>query len=331
MAPSYERYKFHSLAFELVSSQATSTAGRVYAAVDYDWDDEVPATKAQLMGNLSAQEAPVWSNLKISTDSSQLHRDMPYKYVNLGQRVSSEPRTSYAGFLIIGFDTPTANCRFDMFVTYDVTFEVPVFENVGAVLSNPVPLQPTIPYVNERTPWYDAAAGATEKVVQALWTSNVQKGLIREVVGGVGDVPTLASPGVTPFLQKALDIGRLGYQHWMTFEGYLKNSGLTPAQWSAATHINALVYSATGVHLGALMATLTAPYTGIKAADVSNGSLPSENAVAGKSLRPLMSFELSSVRSVFPGARYLVPLIYVANTLGLGDVAATVGIDYRLW
>jgi len=335
MAPSFERFRFHNLQIELVSSQSTSTPGRIYAAVDYDYDDAPPTTKSQLMGNMTAQEAPIWSNLRISCEASQLHRDLPYKFVNLGTRsVTVEPRTCYSGFLVIGFDTTTANCKFDIFVTYDVSLEVPVFDYVGPVFSNPDPVAPTTPYVATQNPWYSATATGY-KFIQPLWSSNATKGLLREVVGSTGDVPPFAAPvgwgGSPGWLQRGIDIARAGRQHWITFTAFLKESGLAPATWNANAYVNAYAYDGDGSMLGPVKANAVSATSGVVLSDNNGGSVPSLGGTTNQGAFSALGVNLDSLRNLWPRIRYLLPFVATLDALGLGSVAATVGIDYRLW
>lgn len=344
IANAYERFKFHKLSFELVASQATSTPGRVYLAIDYDWDDEVPANKAQMMGNMSAQEAPVWSNLRIVADPRSLMRDMPYKFVNTaGRVVYSEPRTAYAGFLIIGFDTTQTDCRWDLWVDYDVELEVPVVENLGATLSTPIGDEPSSPsYVTTVTPWHQASgtgSWASYDMAFPVWTANRFTGnLIREVFSGIADVPTLATPsfltlgGLGQPWGAALDIARLGLRHWLTFEGYLKAPGTTPSTIiTNGTKANAVVYDALGAVLGTLLSATGTPTAGLNCVDNACKAKPAELTTTDKAARALLSFSLEAVKTAFPTARYLMPFFMVGTGASLHGSGAKVGFDYRVW
>lgn len=131
IADCYERFKFHSLQFDLLPSAPTSTAGRLYVAVDYDYDDPVPTTKQVMMANRTAWETPVWEKLHVACDSKQLHPDMPWKYINTaGRSASAEPRTCFSGYLIVAYDTPAevGSVKHDIWVEYDVELSVPQIE-----------------------------------------------------------------------------------------------------------------------------------------------------------------------------------------------------------
>jgi len=132
IAYSFERYRFQKLSISFVPSQSATTAGRYYAAVDFDWDDTVASSKLMLMGNANAVEAPMWQPTTMVVSPQSLMRDMPFKYViSPGRDVAIEPRTTFGGYLMVGFDTPTANCLIDIWVDYTVTFENPVNDALG--------------------------------------------------------------------------------------------------------------------------------------------------------------------------------------------------------
>jgi len=89
LAPCFERFRFDRLSFDFIPSQASSTAGRYYAAVDYDYDDAVAVNKTMLMGNMTAMESAVWQPMSIKCDPRSLNRDLPYRYVSCTTRVRS--------------------------------------------------------------------------------------------------------------------------------------------------------------------------------------------------------------------------------------------------
>jgi len=146
MAPSYERYRFLNVSFKFIPSSPTTTAGRFYAAVDYDYDDLPATSKSGLMTNSTAVEVPVWMEASLKTIPAQLHRDQPFKYVSTNTRSNFvEPRTAYCGFLMCAFDTPTANLVYDIWVEYTVEFQLPVGFSYFSEVTGPVPV--TIPVV----------------------------------------------------------------------------------------------------------------------------------------------------------------------------------------
>lgn len=332
IALAYERFKFHRLEFDFVSSNATSSTGRLYAAIDYDWDDEVPTTKTDMMSNLNAKEVPMWDNLHLTADPKQLMRDMPWKYVNTAGRTTyTEPRTAYSGFLIVGFHTGVANQIFDLWVEYDVELEVPVIEKSGATLSTATPTLPTTPYVKDVNPWYSGTMAAA-KIVQPMWEAASNKGLIREVVGALGDTPTLATPsGVTSgWLGRALDLGRVGVKHWITLQSAFKHATTAPVTIGAQSKLTAAVYDGAGTLLGELMSG-NVPVTGLTCSELGTCANPGEESTSNKYSFAKLGFSMESLRTLYRTARYVAPYLVVQDALGLGSVAGGVGIDWRLW
>lgn len=341
IANSYERFRFHDLQFEFVSSQATSTNGRIYAAIDYDWDDDVPTSKAQLMGNMTASEAPVWTNLKLKADAKALMRDMPWKYVNTaGRVVYSEPRTAYSGFLIVAFDTPTVNCRWDLWVTYDIELETPVVENSGVYIADPG-TGTTQPYFADLSTFYNVFTGVTNRLMTPLWTSNRNIGsLVREVIGGTADVPNFALPGGwtiggnNRLVNQALDLARLGSKHYLSLKGYAAMTGITPASLvgpSGFLRMGAVAYDSAGTILGDLTQTNGQPKVGIDALDTGASCEPLTSGTAGLPARCTFTPSMDSVRKLYPTIRYLIPFMAILISGGLDPVAGSVGIDYRIY
>jgi len=135
LAANYERFQFHNVKFELVSSNPTTVGGRIYMAVDYDYDDAVGLTAVSVMGNRTATQGPVWQSLSLSCDSRQLHPDVPWKYCSTLHRTSPEPRTAYSGFLIIAAAGLQSACHFDLWVEYDVTLQLPTSESFSGQIA----------------------------------------------------------------------------------------------------------------------------------------------------------------------------------------------------
>jgi hypothetical protein len=306
-------------------------------AVDYDWDDEVPATKAQMMGNATAVEGPVWHNLRVVTDPKSLMCDMPFKYVNTAGRVTySEPRTAYAGFLILGFDTPTVSCKWDLWVDYDIELEVPVVENLGATLSSPT-WEPVAPYVTTNDPWYSATATGV-LVGVAKWTANRFVGsLVREVVSGVGDAPVFEAPtGVTltgsgPSWGTALDIARLGLRHYLKIHGSITASGKTPTTlMTNGARANSYVYDALGSFLGSMIDDSGSPVAGLSPVENACEVIPGEQGTAGKPCRPALTVSVQNIRDIWPTARFLLPALVLGTGASVTG-SATTGVDYNIF
>jgi len=130
IAGNFEKFRFHSLKLNLISSNATTTPGRVYMAIDYDYDDDPNVTKTALMANMSAVEGPAWSGLELKADTKALMSDMPWKFVSQATRPNFvEARTSHCGFVIVAFDGPySTSVRYDLIVEYEIELAVPCLE-----------------------------------------------------------------------------------------------------------------------------------------------------------------------------------------------------------
>lgn len=142
IATSFEKFRFDRVHFELISSQPATTAGRVYMGVDPDWDDPVPNSKTQLAGLMCSVSGGVWESLGLEVPCAAFNRGQEWRYCNVANRESPEPRTSFMGFLTIGIDSPTT-CLWDLWVDYEVHLAVPTSEQPTAGSSVGVIQYPT--------------------------------------------------------------------------------------------------------------------------------------------------------------------------------------------
>lgn len=327
LARGFERFRFRKLKVDLVSSQPSTTAGRVYAAVDYDWDDLVPTTKAALMGNMSAVEAPVWSNFSLTMDPRALMGDLPTKYVSTQVRNPSngwEPRLSYCGFLVFAFDTPTANLTYDLWVEYDVELSVPQFEGLEAEMSD---AGPSAPGLVESKEFYDGAYGTIRNIV-GNWTTETINGAIRYMVGGAGNTPpmTLPDSGFSGNLP-VVDISALGGSRNIMFRAPIKHAGYSPFTW-ISTHAalaSAAIYNHLGTRLGDLCLNLKDQLL-----DYGTEYVQGELNTNGKYAIPFIAISIAAIRAMYPTARYLGPYGSFSNTPGTSSGMYR-GIDVRVF
>lgn len=336
IAASYEKYRFEKLKFELVSAQSTNVPGRVYMAVDYDWDDQVPTSLQQMMGNATASEGPMWQGLSIEADCREMNRDMPFRFVNVAGRVDAiEQRTCMAGFLLIGFYTTNSDNRFDLWVDYEVKLEIPTYENRVPTFSSPDFREPTPPYVEPGSPWY-SGSGANHYFVQAMWTANQILGRVREVVSGVGDVPLLTQPTAdwtTGWLGRGLDVARTGNNQYIEFVGHARETehGVTPQTWieDGWPFVNVYAHNALGTYLGQL-APGGVPNTGVHVPEFASATDYADPPTVGGWAMGKTMFKMGDLRKLFPTLRYLVPVLMVAKAftaVGNGDS----GINYAIY
>lgn len=138
-ASGWEHYKILKLKFTLVSGNPTTASGRVYAFIDYDYDDSAASTIEQFSSADGSVTGNVWDSISLVADPSKLHADMKWKYV-LGSN-SIEMRTVYCGFFNLAVNTSTA-LAWDLWVDYTVEFKTPqiLAPTVSAELHSAFPL-----------------------------------------------------------------------------------------------------------------------------------------------------------------------------------------------
>lgn len=318
IATRFERFRFNKLRFRLIPSQATSTPGRLYASIDYDFDDAVPVSKTSMMSNRSIAECPVWEQLIVEAAPSQLHPDMPFKYVSTtGRNNFVEPRTAYCGFLILAFDTTSSNLLYDLEVSYDVDLMLPVLDEVGV---------------------YDSFNGAATQTVTRIfpdmqYTTGLHLGQIMdfaEIPGswpikfvrpGSNGVPPLRinlTGGGGPIARGAVDIGPSGKR-----EGSLNI--LATCYRDAATPISTLtgtdekmsyqIFSGLGDYLG-MWGAMTPALTG------GRNAVATEWSTVGKGLTNSCGMNFAKLFQDLPTARYLVPLLSATMASVLDRVQA---------
>lgn len=312
VAPSFEEYTFHSLSFELISSNPTSFAGRVYMALDYDYDDDPNVTMTQLMANSSSASGPVYQNLSLKADPKKMHGNMPRKFTSVQQRPTYvEPRTSFCGFLLIATDAVQVS-TFDLRISYDVELFTPQLEAtlvrdaftayapvatsalttaVGGVFAGPVPA-------------LTGATGITSPVAM--------------VVPGSGNVPLMNVPAGSASVAatSALDLlsARTG-----NLELDVKNfvTGVSPSSLGATSGLvtNSYVFDSLGNSLGAL-ADVPGVRTTFGVETPSSMNTASAHYLA-KTLVPL-----ANLFNTYKLAKYIAPSVLSLAGLNAGGIGA---------
>lgn len=308
VAASYERFRFRKLEFHFIPSQSASTAGRFYAAVDYDYDDAPSTTKATMMGNHTAVEAPVWQECHLKCDPACLNRDMPFKFVTCTTRgLAVENRTSYSGFLMLGFDTTVANLLMDIWVSYEVELVTPVLDE--AIVQD-VSLSSAV--------WKAVTDLTTADTINTtgavpIATGIVPSGPVVPVNPGVGGVPNLTIPGNTKALITALDILATRGVGSLLLQILLNESAATPYTVLGASVQG--VWSAFD-YLGNFLGNVSAAKRVIGPSTVAGGA-----TLAG-AVSDTNTIDLSAFAASYPTARYLAPWISAVGALGAGNIAA---------
>lgn len=315
IANSYERFRFNKLCYHFIPSQATSTAGRFYAAVDYDYDDSPALTKAQLMGNKTAVECAVWNESRMECDPQCLNRDMPYKYVSCSTRgLDVEGRTAFSGFLMCAFDTTVANCLMDIWVEYDVELVTPVNDS------------PTQQFLSAGDSLATASTNTTTGAGPYRGFPNATRatsaGPLKIVVPGTTTTPPMTFNGFS--VPKALDIMDAKGRGWLDLLCSVNATGVTPATLMAAAKTLQITWE-TFDSAGAWIASITNtpgtfPYTSyshVVGCDVGT------NDTAGAYVRSVTSFAIDALLTYAPTMRYVVPT--------LENVGAAIGAGYSAW
>lgn len=306
----FERFRFNKLKFDFCPGQSTTTAGRYYAAVDYDYDDVIPNSKAAIMGNMSAVEASIWQPCSLVCDPVALNRDMPFRYVSCTTRgLAIENRTAYSGFLIVAFDTPSANCLVDIWVEYEVELATPVADD---------PYQQFYPVSDSTTPSTTAVSGAVGGsfgAVVAPATATYPTGPISLVASGSVGTPVFSVPVGTDkvYPPYALDIKNVSGMGDILLQGNYNVTGVAPNDVLGASE--ALFKWAFLDNTGSSVASSTTSGLNIVS---SQGPATGSGGMLGAYITSLVGVSLNTLLSKYPTVRYLVPYLVSSAALGAG-------------
>jgi len=313
MAINFERYRFNSLRFKACSAASTEMTGRIYLTVDYDWDDPLPHSKREFLGNQYTVSGPCWQDLTLNINPKLVHADMPWKYCRSPTRADPEPRTNFGGFILVGCDAATTSAQFDFWVEYDVTLATPQFDSVdpeflsrpeystseitkptvptgGYILQPPLPLSGTN-YVRDSVPNGPSYAGVP--------LSNVVD--IRKVNSGSLSVNTrLSESGVAP----SAIMGKMG------------------------TAAKIRVFDATGNVLGDLTADANSGSSSGVEQRISAED-PSLLGTAGAYVSWLVTMTPSLIKLAHSAAAFVAILNYGSSPIGAGKVSSNVASYLR--
>jgi len=328
IAPCYERFRFNRVKFHFIPSSPTSTPGRFYAAVDYDYDDLVASTKAELMGNVCSVESAVWQESELVCNPLALNRDMPYRYVSsTGRSTYIEQRTAYSGFMMCAFDTTSANLLMDIWVEYEVEFVTPVND----------------PAVTEMCPATSTNVSAVTAVSTATGGSFLGLPLpistftttpaspIKVVIPGSLGIPSIVFgfSGASVYPTRALDISGAQGKGKLDVSTAFNVTGQTPATILnnvLLTNVYIYAFDYLGAYLGSITENSGGFTTNMSSSVI--GVTPGEVSVASKFLDSLITISLEACTSALPTLRYLVPMLSNwSSALGAGN--SGYGIEYR--
>lgn len=298
MASNYEMYSFKSLKIEFLSSAPTSYAGRVYAALDYDYDDVVATSAPSLLANMTSLSAPVWESTTLTANAGAMNRLTPNKFVLSNKRVEAEPRTVMSGFLMVGSAGLSNDISIDLWVDYTVELSIPQ-KDVAVWLESPLADSPA-----------SGGAAALTPVIAPIDTSVATRDLVPVRPGFDGTPPM--SVGTTA-ATVAYRVGQLvGNPFDLVMR--LKETGVTPANILLKSPVfDAAVFDSAGIQLG-----LTSTHPACK---VTGGPrVPSHvNAVSGE-LEFVRTFATQVLKTAYPTMSYVVPFLTASAIMGAGNM-----------
>lgn len=281
-ARSYEKYRFERVRFELVPKNPTTMSGSVYAGFDYDFDDSVATSEAELMVNRGAISGDVWSPKVLDVDIKRVNEDVPWRYCQLGLRGAGTGRMVYGGYLMVGVSGTSALATFDLYVSYTVQLSLPAIHN--SVYNKAV-------FVPETTL---SVGGYCALPVLPDVGPSMQR-------VAVADTPITAYFQPTNQVYRIADAGATG-----VFELTTKTAtaGSTPASFAADTTATAAIFDSAGTTLATTLSAL---------GNAGIGKTGPESAAlwetAGSAGRLTWSVALEALRKRYPTVAYLAPYL----------------------
>lgn len=123
LTDNYECFKFHDIHFEYVPSCASTTAGLVMMAVDYDDNDAAPPLQQQMLQYSGAVSGPPWAPFDMCAQRENLSVYNKY-FIDTGN--SSDGRLATVGNLFIGTSGfASTDVAGQLYITYDVDLITP--------------------------------------------------------------------------------------------------------------------------------------------------------------------------------------------------------------
>lgn len=302
----YEKYRFKRLSVELISAQPSTAAGRVYVGFDPDYSDNVPVSKARLMGLACSVDASVWETVRLSIPPSVMNSSIEWRFCSPDTRTAeSEPRTAFAGFFVFGIDSPTANCIWDLWVDYEVDLMTPTSENLGPAyaqtdVAGSVIVASTLPgFGGIYLPQLSSNSAPLEIVTPEM-------AHVTSTLGGQPVKSVLKLPVSGPVSGVAS----------CTFD--MHTAGVTPASLLTANNVwsDANVYDSLGTLLGNLEQLNNNPLFG-------GPANPSEAILANAPTKFGWSLPVKTIKEKWPTASSLLPFLQAAAPMALDYLRTT--------
>jgi len=296
MASLYEKYRFVSLEFILVSANPATHAGSVFMAIDVDPVDPLPVSTQELMANANSVTSTVWQSCSLKVDVARANEGIPWRYTNTRNgSQQAEPRTTYIGQLLIGSaGTSATPSTFNLEIAYEIDLSVEQMMTTSQqIVTGPL--------------FHDATT-------DTMFPSSLGAGTGRltTVVAGSGRIPTFdvtaanatigsAIPGDTP----AIDLGFV--QTGSLLSSFTAAAvGQTPLAMMQDSFPNMAVFSGLGSFLGQSFLV----DNGVGATrGVAGTGLAGQTGAPGRSI---INLTIQALLATYPGARYLVPVLQQA-------------------
>lgn len=134
IARNFESYRFNSLRYCYETEAATTLAGSMMLAVDYDCNDAAPATKQQIMTYRSSVRSAPWNPCIHNSTSEDLHKQVSF-FVRSGQTLAAnnDKKMYDVGNLFTATQLTGTNTLGEIYVEYDVLLMTPEFNSTEII------------------------------------------------------------------------------------------------------------------------------------------------------------------------------------------------------
>jgi len=125
----YESYSFNRLRFVVEPIAATSSAGQMMLAIDYDSADAAPTTKTEILQYKGCVAGPVWNMLTCTATGKDESALGKRRFVRAGDLSANQDVKTYdvGNFFIASQGTASTIAASALFVEYDVEFFTPQY------------------------------------------------------------------------------------------------------------------------------------------------------------------------------------------------------------
>lgn len=127
----FERYKFRKLHLVYETMKSTATNGTVLLGVDYDAQDDSPATKTAFMAFKSSVRSPTWTEVKLILNPADINQFVKERYVRSTAHPSGTDIKTYDfGNMYVGVQGQADSTTIgEIYVEYEVELLTPKLDN----------------------------------------------------------------------------------------------------------------------------------------------------------------------------------------------------------